>query len=76
MVARRQALSWGLVKDLALMFWSPLLKHMFVGEIHQGKTTTLMGVPRAVSPSCSCVPGFLAPIPRDEHRRAGEQGLR
>lgn len=34
MVARRQALSWGLVKDLALMFWSPLLKHMFVGEIH------------------------------------------
>ena len=74
MVARRQTLSWGLVKDLELIFWSPLLKHMFVGEIHQGKTTTLMGVPRAVSPSCSCVPGFLAPIPRTSTEVLGSRG--
>ena len=70
--ARRRTPSRCLLRDLELIFWSPLLKHMLFGEIHQGKTTTLMGRPRAVSPSC--VPGFLAPIPWDEHRSAGGRG--
>lgn len=56
------------------MLWNPLLKHMLVGEVCQGKTITLTGVHERVALLLLC-PRLLA-IPRDECRSAKGQELR